>query len=412
MKTLVTFLFMLFLTNFITAQPYVDGGKTRHRFAQMTLGIDNRFFSNNNTETFSFSESGFVQSSKLGELNEYRMIIGGTHFWGHADFFVAFPFTSFSNSGFRSGVETGMKIFPWRIENKKLRPYLGLSWLPTSYQQEKGAIQTKHQSPLTGGLVYNRKKLLFDLGGGFFLKNQRNYFINPEKSVNIKTHSFFLNFSVKFIFDATLSAEKDWQIGRTKLLTDTLAKLKRLHGFTLAIGPSSAIFLKSSEYNKETAPYLEQHKFGNLFPEFGIGYYFHQPDLQLNLAYRSIHSRQKAYEHEQHLHRKALTFEAYKFLGDYHGFVPFAGPALSYESLSANESRPNTNDVSTTFEGLKPGITFGWDIRPNRLQIWYLRTNLRYFPNLFVKHPKGQKISFDQLEFNFIQLVIYPQRFF
>ncbi|MEM6262948.1 MAG: hypothetical protein AAGI38_10605 [Bacteroidota bacterium] len=56
------------------------------------------------------------------------------------------------------------------------------------------------------------------------------------------------------------------------------------------------------------------------------------------------------------------------------------------------------------------GLTFGWDIRPNRLQSWILRTNLRWFPNLDLEVADGQVISFDNIEFNFIQLIVYLDR--
>ena len=56
------------------------------------------------------------------------------------------------------------------------------------------------------------------------------------------------------------------------------------------------------------------------------------------------------------------------------------------------------------------GLTFGWDIRPNRIQSWILRTNLRWYPNLFLEVESNSKVSFDNLEFNFIQLIIYPNR--
>jgi len=55
-----------------------------------------------------------------------------------------------------------------------------------------------------------------------------------------------------------------------------------------------------------------------------------------------------------------------------------------------------------------PGITFGWDIRPNQLQGFILRTNLRYTPTDNIGEEGG--VSFSQLEFNFIQLVVYPGR--
>ena len=95
---------------------------------------------------------------------------------------------------------------------------------------------------------------------------------------------------------------------------------------------------------------------------------------------------------------------------DYHGFVPFVGPALSYEKLSFVESFENTSSADVTENKISYGLTFGWDIRPNRIQSWILRTNLRWFPNLSLDVDTRSEISFDNLEFNFIQFIIYPNR--
>jgi hypothetical protein len=146
--------------------------------------------------------------------------------------------------------------------------------------------------------------------------------------------------------------------------------------------------------------------------DFGLGYYWHRPDLQVNLTWRANQSTQSAYGIAQTFERKALTLEGFKMLFDYHGFVPFIGPAVSYEWLDVN-----VRDVNGTLEagkttGFRPGITIGWDIRPNRLQLWTLRTNLRYFPNLNVNLPNGGLVRMSQLEFNFIQMVIHVDRFF
>ena len=54
--------------------------------------------------------------------------------------------------------------------------------------------------------------------------------------------------------------------------------------------------------------------------------------------------------------------------------------------------------------------TQGWDIRPSeRGDWWVLRTNLRIPPQLELDHD-DHTWSLQHLEFNFIQLVVYPQR--
>jgi hypothetical protein len=61
---------------------------------------------------------------------------------------------------------------------------------------------------------------------------------------------------------------------------------------------------------------------------------------------------------------------------------------------------------------IRAGIVFGWDIRPNRIQSILLRTNLRWTPGLGISVANKGTMFLDQLEFNFIQVVIFPGRIF
>lgn len=211
------------------------------------------------------------------------------------------------------------------------------------------------------------------------------------------------------MLETTVSAEKNWQNGSTKIMTDTLARRKKLNGLTLAVGASAAIILKKSPHNEAVAPYIDNHKISNIFPDFGIGYYLHKPDIHFNLAYRSISGSLNAYNFHQKFNRKALTLEGYKFFADYHGFAPFIGPAISYDWLQVSEEMAGAKSVAKQ-HGIKAGITAGWDIRPDRLQGRYLRTNIRYFPSLDVPMYSGKVMPLDQLEINFIQLVLFLNR--
>lgn len=195
-------------------------------------------------------------------------------------------------------------------------------------------------------------------------------------------------------------------------MADSLSREGKLNGLTLAIGPSASMFLKTSDHNAAVAPYLGNHQLANVFADLGLGYYFYRPDVQVNLAYRRIRSSISAYDYTQEAERKTLALEAYVFFTDYHGFVPFVGPLIGQEWLKVSEVNPAGVHETEKWAGLKPGITFGWDIRPNRLQAWYLRTNLRWVPNLNVKMSTNKTVTFDQLEFNFIQLVVFPNRLF
>lgn len=93
-------------------------------------------------------------------------------------------------------------------------------------------------------------------------------------------------------------------------------------------------------------------------------------------------------------------------------FPNYCHPCLTYEQLRFQEF--TNGDLTIDQRANKPalGITFGWDIMLDRLQSFVLRTNLRYFPSLQLDLADGESFYYDNIEFNFIQLVVYPGRMF
>lgn len=375
---------------FLNAQPYIEGGNTRHRFAQLTLGTQ--------VTALNTQATWGVQQ---------QLIIGGTHFWGHADFLLAVPFYQLGDSKMKPGVETAMRYFPWRITSRRISPYVGSSWQPMRYQFGDGAPLTLHRFPIGSGLQYLSKQFLIGLHMNYFPQNSFNYSISREDIGALYHQKFSWSLSAKWMIESTLSAEKEWKSGRTAKLTDTLAKLKRLNGLTFSVGISSATTLGSVYQGGWN--HLDQGKVMRVFPEFGVGYYWHNPDVQVNLAYRGYKLQSKAFGDESKWLRRSLGLEMFKFIGDYHGFVPFIGLMASYEQLGLAIEAEGKAGEKFEDAGMHPGLVFGWDIRPNRLQAFYLRTTLRWHPTLELK-GKGNYFELDQLEFNFIQLVIFPGR--
>ncbi|MCC6461162.1 MAG: hypothetical protein IT260_11865 [Saprospiraceae bacterium] len=391
----------------LRAQPYIDGGPTRHRFAQLNLGTDNRVFLPTQPGN---TTPGELERRTLGPHGESRFLLGGTHFWGHADFYLAVPLATFNREGYSTGAESVFQFFPWKIRDRKLRPYLGFSWLSAHYRQGEGPTMKRSRFPLLAGVLYNFDHQLFELGLGYNAAHTFRYYTSPTVESKIQTPPLWLSFGYKWMFETTINAEKNWRTGRTRVLTDSLAARHRLRGLTLAIGPSEALFVRKSPHNEAVAPYIDRHVASKAFLDVNIGYYLYRPDLQLNLVWRGYRNSIGAYGYSQKVQRRALSFEAIKFLADYHGFAVFAGPVLSYEQLRVTDTDANGGRIEGRFEGMKPGLTFGWDIRPDYLQTYYLRTTLRYFPKLPVAMPGGRRFFFDTLELNFIQLVVFPGR--
>lgn len=412
-------LIFVFLINTLFSQVYTEK-QTRHRFAQLNLGFDIETSFGGNTRYFDRQRD--IKTLDLNSNTVPRFIVGGTHFWGHADFYLAIPLLYPSQElenqrlQFLRGVETVFKYYPWRIEHNKLRPFLGVSIAPFFYEQRNNNVEFGNGPelnntlfPLLGGITFNSKQHLLELGVAWNYSNQKNYYISRNEIATINTPPIYATLSYRFMLETTIGVEKDWESGRTNEITNKLAGQRKLNGFYLGVGLSSAFWLGQSSYNEQKRPFIEDYGI-SLMPDFSLGYYLHKLDMNFALGYRSYKTTTNSYGTFQSAKRNSVVFEATKFLFDYHGFVPFIGPAISLEKLNFQENfeRQRTFDVDTNKIGY--GITFGWDIRPNRIQTWILRTNLRWYPNLKLKVESNNNISFDNIEFNFIQLIIYPNR--
>ena len=416
-----TIIIMLIITQTGYSQVYTKK-QTRHRFAQLHLGLDVQ--SSFGGETKFINNLGNTQALNFNNVFSPRVLIGGTHFWGHADFYIAIPvFNTSINKENQSitafrGTETVFKYYPFRIENNKIRPYIGTSIAPFFLEQKNKNFEFPNgpelnytRFPLLGGITFNSKQHLIELGIGWNYSNNLNYYISRDQFESIHTPPLYASFSYRYMIETTLSAEKDWESGRTAEVTKILADKGRLNGVYFGVGISSAFWLNTNNYNAQLRPYIGKYN-ASIMPDFTLGYYLHKPVINFALGYRGYGTSANTYGAGQELERNSFLFEITKFLFDYHGFAPFIGPVISYENLSFNESFETIKTIDQSVNKLGYGLTFGWDIRPNRIQSWILRTNLRWYPNLSLEIDQNSTISFDNLEFNFIQLIIYPGRMF
>lgn len=361
----------------------------------------------------------------LTPVGRSRFLLGGTHFWGHADFYIAIPVWNgvqreeFAQVRQGPGVETGFKYYPWRIQRKRLAPYLGFGITPFGYQQDQmldgevsahGASITRVRYPLFLGLTGLYKNHLIELGATWNYDRNIDYYIRPEQKVAIQMSPWQLALAYKYMLDTTQGAEKAWDRGDIAKITEQRKKDGSLNGFFLGIGLSSAWFLRTSEYLEQAFPWVDQHKIAAPFPDVTLGYLWNPPDIHLHAVYRSFRSAASAHGDRQLLRRRSLGLEAIKGIGDYHGFVPFIGPVLSHEWVTGTMSVDGEDIWEQEQQTWQAGITFGWDIRPTHLDWFFLRTNLRYYPRFQLRLENDQTIPLDQIEFNFIQMVVYFNR--
>jgi hypothetical protein len=416
MKYFISFFF--FYTS-VFSQPYLkENGHTRHRFAQTVFGIDLQ--TSNGGHSAYINESGNLQTFNFAPQINPRIYISGTHFWGHAEFYFALQLPALNNPSagnvkyrYKQMDIFGTKIYPWPVQRKKLRPFAGASVSGLSFTQysdnnyHHGLEKTRIRFPVMAGLNYCTGSWLIDLSVAYQYNSTLDYYISPSIRTTVATPPLVFNIGIRKWLEATLGAEKDYMDGTTEKRYQILRSEKKLSSWFWGIGPSSAFFTRVSDFNSKLFPFMDK-PFSTVFPEVSAGYFYEPFGIHFVSALRLNGVSQSAYGVTQRFRRASLSLECFKYLFDYHGFNPYVGACVSGEWIEFKHASDSLNFTASTGK-IAPGIIFGWDILPDKIQAITLRTNLRYFPNLTV-NAQGKKVFFDQLEFNFIQLVVYPQR--
>lgn len=388
--------------------------KKRHTFAKSYIGFDFNFFPNLQNSNF-INEQNQIQNLQRNNFFSPSINIGGTHFWGHADFFVSLATSplktqrdEIENSiGFRA--ITGMRIFPIALKDNALRPYLSYKFAPIRLNQsniiDEKYRKTQVKSIIGGGVAYQTAKIYAYAGYEFIPNNDATIHISRTQTTSSSYPNGFLSFGINYLFESTYGSYTP-----TKFILDSLLHSKNTLGLFFGIGPSASFPIQSSNYITELYPFLDDKSMPNTFPEITLGYHFSRYDFIVSANFRPIRQERNAFSFYQDIRRKSYGLEAYKFLFDYHGFAPFVGAGFLIENIKLTETDNGINITNRRYSLTTPSIIFGWDIRPSRrADIWLLRTNLRYLPTLEIEN-NNKNLSLQHLEFNFIQWVVYPQR--
>lgn len=350
-----------------------------------------------------------------------RLTVGGLHFWGHADFYVTFPLglsivngkDQAKSTSMTESVETGMKIYPFAIGPKKLRPFVGISFQPFSYRFEKqgtsyaqgATTYERFITPIQLGLTYASKKYLFSIAARYNWKNKFDYYYSPTQLATTEVHPWNFNIGVVRYIDTDRGLATEKAVDQLNKQHYLLKKHHKLSAWYWAVGPSTALQMSKSPYFEKKLPFLKDNMTNSfLMPEVSFGRYLHPLDLNISASFRTMQWKLTGFDTKVNMSRTSLAFEAYKYLFDYHGFVPFIGPSVGVDYLTYKE-----NGIKT--QAIKPaiGLVFGWDIRLTQTGSSLLRTNLRYMPSHHLK-VNGEKVMYDHLEFNFIQYVRFIGR--
>ncbi|MCU0326147.1 MAG: hypothetical protein MUF45_12975 [Spirosomaceae bacterium] len=388
------------------------------KFAWTTLGIDMLKLGNGKSL---FTENGISKEVAFSSTFIPRLTIGGVHFWGHADFYVSFPLSflaiqqnplALEALDYRQGIETGAKIYPWALKEKRLSPYVGISFRLLSYTQEQKATKYTYKAPefekmiypLQVGLTYTTSKSLFHCGIQYQMLSNIQYYSSPTTQAGVQFSNFNFQFGITKYWDTDKHMRTPKSVANENNKYQVLKNENRLDSWYWGLGPSAGLQISKSPYFKKYHPQLYDDFIGGFMPDITFGRFFNKPDMNLGVSYRTMGNTLAGYEDKVSLRRHSFMLEAYKNLFNYLGFVPFCGITGSIENLNANI---NGNRISDAKPAL--GFIFGWDIRVTKTGTSLLRTNLRWIPNLNLS-VQNEKIMFNQLEFNFIQWVQFIGR--
>jgi hypothetical protein len=415
----------LFYTIIVSILPVVSlcqeiPEKSRFNFAQTTIGVGVQVTSNGQS---AYQISGVEETFSIKPNLLPTFYFGGMHFWGHTEIFFAFPLTQVikqkvdnNDVSFFQNDVVGLKLYPWRLKEMSLRPYIGSSVSGITYRQSNkspelsGVKFSAITYPVQFGFSFQSKKYVLDLGMKYNWQNSFKYYTSQTTHTPLQIPKYIIGFNFKWIKDGTKASEKIYYSGKAERIYQDFKEKNKLNSFYLALGPSSSFFLGNNDFNIENAPFLNRHIASDVFLDIGLGYFHEKTNAFVDLSYRSNKFELSAYGVDQTLKRQSIALGINKFLFDYHGFAPFIGISLSNENLKAQHQTTNSPDITANKRTLAYGFTIGWDILPTKIEYMTLRTNLRYFPSLQVS-SKGNTFSMQQLEFNFIQMVFYPQRF-
>ncbi len=392
-------------------------GEKRFSFAEGTLGFDAQFMPMSGSTSY-LDQDGVVQSSPFSTALTPRFIISGTHFWGHADFYITLPIVNLLNNDnqdlgtyYNTGSETGAKIYPWRIKENRLAPYLGVSWNLMRFVQndihEQENSFLRSQAHLHTGLTYRKNDKLFDFNVSYNPSTEQDFYLSRtvKSQVDLPALSFSLGY--RWTFDSSMPDKEAYDNGTLGAIARELREKGKASDFSFSVGLSAAM-VGGADYSERNHPFSDEFSLTNSHLDLGIGYFFDRWDAHANISYRQMSYNARSYGLDQKLRRRTIGLELYKFLFDYHGFVPYIGLIPSFEKYVFDQVDSETSRNLVDVTKYNTGLIFGWDIRQDDVQWYILRTNLRYFPNRL--SIEGQEYKFNQFEFNFIQFVYYPGR--
>ncbi|HKY37336.1 MAG TPA: hypothetical protein VJN18_15445 [Polyangiaceae bacterium] len=414
----------------------ISGQRVGDPFAVGTLGIEYGALLPGGKVPLPLADGGFARASRP-YLSQLALQIGAIHFFGHADLFVNIPLIAFKSNAEADGesrqlkasylAATGFRLYPWALTPGSLRPFVISSVMLRRLKYEDGVSARKNPGldkrfvlPVGVGLSLRLPLAIVDAQVEYTFFDFHDVRAGQQVTAlpssepaapkqRLDLRGLRLSLGVKAAFDVSSDI-----VARDFRERESAALAKRIRdgsasSITIGLGPSTRLAGADSPYF-DRRPYLRAAYDSAIFPHLSVGYYNYPLDAELRLAYRYIWGKGEAFGATLDARQHGVFLEALKLfeIGLY-GFVPFVGLGVGYGQFDVSDEIPGERRARSKGRPVF-SVPVGWDIRIKPSAWWLLRTNLRFIPRARVTVVEGQDFDFGGLEFDFIQLLLYPER--
>lgn len=408
--------------------------------SKIALGADLQYISKAGSMVYQYLNTGELASYALDNVFTPRLSLSLLSGNGMFEWYTALPrrkeMPSKEKLTMYSGMETGFSVFPLPGQKDHvISPFFGVSCMPIimtmggngkTLSASHNAAVDKLLTPIHAGLAAEFGKVRLTVSGAYIPQNGFDVYMDFDHIEHFQIAPFMTQVRLDLVLPSTVERTDSCVNGNIKVKTADYLLRKKLSGLTMAIGLGQGYYVRKSALY-EDLPFLVNPTTTGLFLDLAIGWYLAPSDIQVNFSYRhkasvytdgsltSDTNPKGFYQHKTSI-RISRTLEVYKFWHDWSGIAFFAGPSLSFEYYLTdityspeylNGTVEVTDDESNT---IQPGISAGWEFRPDRLQWIYLRSTIRWMPFLHIDTESNGKVYPDQLEFTGIQLFIMPFR--
>lgn len=409
-------------------------------FAIFAVGVEvGRLFPLASTWPLASADGSFARITPR-PLDQAALSIGALHFFGHADLWVSIPILS-RGAPIGAGAEarraratylvgTGVKYYPWALRPGTLRPFVSTGLLVRTFGVEA--------APAANVATGKDERLLWPVGVGLGWRTpwgivadlQCEYSLGDRATIDAATDLRPLDQTTGVPATAGLDlrglrvvlgirgvVDLSREAVRPGFREGEIASLRRriadgtANAWNLAAGPSTKLISNGSSYF-DRRPFFGRGLNHGVFLHASAGFYHFGLDAELRAAYRGMAGKAEAFGGMLKNGDTTVFLEALKFFDlGFYGFVPFVGLGVGHAWLDFAETVPSER-LALSARRVVASVPFGWDIRIRPSGWWLLRTNLRWVPRAEIDVAAGVPYDLGGLEFDFIQLVVFPERLF